>query len=389
MVETDRIIPGFLHPAMVLTSAYANHALGFLPLQSLLRHEKMERRLTMRIKCGLYVIACVLTGLGVTSEAAVDLPVPSGMAGMLIKHYHMQPVPQEGPWFSLTYSSDDEIDGAALPPRYVGRAHVAGNAIVAVETPSYFSAMHRLRSDEVWHFYGGSPLRMLLLYPDGHGQTVTLGSNVSAGESPQLTVPHGVWQGSAPISVAPGAYSFIGTQLSPGFDYADFEIGYRDELQREYPTFSKNILRLTRAEFATSPADRSNETKLPESQANVFSAQDVPAVTMSPGVSLQELVGRVARDAKSSAVSVAKFTLAPGRSSGTSFNHRSQEVFLVIDGTGQVHLADKVVPVGRDSVVFIPAQQVHSIEADRNSTLSFYAISTPAFTPEDYVLVKP
>src|ERR1700733_5129370 len=106
---------------------------------------------------------------------------PSGMAGKMIDHYHMQKVPQEGCWFSLSYSSDDQLDGDTLPVRYAGRPHAAGNAIVALETPKDFSAMHRLQTDEVWHFYDGSPIDLLLLYPDGHGRKVTLGANVLAG----------------------------------------------------------------------------------------------------------------------------------------------------------------------------------------------------------------
>jgi predicted cupin superfamily sugar epimerase/mannose-6-phosphate isomerase-like protein (cupin superfamily) len=340
--------------------------------------------------CGHGVIVVVLVGFMMFLRSAVAQPaMPSGMAGRLIEHYHMQLVPQEGVWFSITYSNEDQIDGTALPHRYFGRTHAAGSAIVAVETPRYFSAMHRLQSDEVWHFYGGSPLQMLLLYPDGHGQTVVLGSNVSAGETPQLTVPHGVWQGSAPRAGLPGTYSFVGTQLSPAFDYADFEIGYRDELQRQYPVFSQDIRRLTRAEFAMRPSEQSSEAKSQSSHGNVFSAQGVPEVAVSPGVTLQELVGRVARDANTSSLSIAKFTLSPGRSTGSSFNHRSQEVFLVTNGTGLVHLADQVVPIGQDSTVFIPAEVVHSIEANAGSTLSFYAISAPAFSPDDYVAIKP
>ena len=69
------------------------------------------------------------------------------------------------------------------------------SAIVALETPRDFSALHRLQSDEVWHFYSGTPLTMPLLYPDGHGETVTLGANVGAGQLPQVTVPGGVWRG--------------------------------------------------------------------------------------------------------------------------------------------------------------------------------------------------
>lgn len=330
-----------------------------------------------------------LSCLGFVALAlAADPPVPAGMAGKLVLHYHMRQVPQEGAWFSLSYSSDDQIDGGALAARFGGRSHAAGNAIVVIETGRDFSAMHRLQADEVWHFYGGSALDILMLYPDGQGRRVTLGSHVLAGEVPQLTVPHGVWQGSAPHDTWAGAYSFVGTQLSPGFDAADFEIGYRDELQRRFPAFAKDIGRLTRTEFAKRPGDGSRRAESTEPRGAVIAVADVPEVAVSPGLTLQELVGRVARDAKTATLSVAKFTLEPGRSSGLSLNRRAKEVFLVTDGTGHVRLGDRVVAVGRDSIVFIPAELAHSIEADTSTLLSFYAISAPAFSPEDYVPVK-
>jgi hypothetical protein len=94
---------------------------------------------------------------------------------------------------------------------------------------------------------------MLLLYPDGHGRRLTLGANVWAGELPQFTVPHGVWQGSRPRGNSALTYSFAGDQLSPGFDYADFEMGYRDALQSEYPVFAPDIAQLTRPEFKARP----------------------------------------------------------------------------------------------------------------------------------------
>jgi predicted cupin superfamily sugar epimerase len=97
---------------------------------------------------------------------------------------------------------------------------------------------------------------LLLLYPDGEGRRVTLGPDALAGESPQVTVPHGVWMGAAPRDPAPSAYSLFGTQLTPAFDYADFEPGYRDELQRRYPGFAADVARLTRAEFTAAPRVR-------------------------------------------------------------------------------------------------------------------------------------
>src|SRR3984885_9729410 len=169
-------------------------------------------------------VAVIAACIAVLSPAHADSPRPEGIAGQLIDHYHMQRIPQEGAWFGLTYTSDDQIDGAALPSRYAGRAHVAGSAIVTVATRSDFSALHRLQTDEVWHFYGGSPLELLLLYPDGHGQKVILGSNVLAGDVPQFTVPRGVWQGSAPRGMSAQRYSLFGDQLSPAFLHEDFEM---------------------------------------------------------------------------------------------------------------------------------------------------------------------
>lgn len=340
--------------------------------------------------CRLLAYALVAAGCAVASTAAraADLPVPPGAAGLLIAHFQMKRIPQEGAWFSATYTSEDLLDGAMLPPRYAGRAHAAGGSIVVVVTPRDFSAMHRLKTDEVWHFYSGSPLELLLLYPDGSGRTVTLGTNVLGGELAQFTVPKGVWQGAAPVTSTARSFSFVGTQLSPGFDSSDFEIGYRDALVRRYPAFAKGIGRLTRAEFITSAGEPPSPPVAPGTPSRVFIAEDIPSVSVSTGFRLQELVGRGAPLANSSTLSIAKFTLSPGRSSATSFNHRSQEVFLVIDGTGEVHLGDKVTPVNAESTVFIPAGEVHSIQADPNSTLTFYAVSAPAFSPEDYVVVK-
>jgi predicted cupin superfamily sugar epimerase/mannose-6-phosphate isomerase-like protein (cupin superfamily) len=334
-------------------------------------------------------IAVLSCCLAVNSTLLADSAPPGGMAGKLIDHYHMQRIAQEGAWFSLSYTSEDRLDGAALPARYSGRAHAAGSAIMVVATAVDFSAMHRLQTDEVWHFYGGSPLQMLLLYPDGHGRKLTLGANFLAGELQQFTVPRGVWQGAAPRDASHDAYSFAGTQLSPAFEYADFEIGYRNQLQQAYPAFARDIERLTRAEFASGPARAAPQANASPQHAIAFKADRVPTVAVSPGIGLQELVGRVAPDAESMQLSIAQFTLAPGRATATSFNRGSQEVFLIANGAGLVHLDATVTPVGPSSVVFIPAGERHSIEADTRSSLIFFAISAPAFTPEDYVVVKP
>src|SRR5947208_6842957 len=113
----------------------------------------------------------------------------------LIRHLGLQPHPKEGGYFRETYRADEISPASALPPRY-GSDRQASTAIYYLLTPNTFSALHRLRSDEVFHFYLGGPVRMLQLLPDGSGRTVVLGSDLLNAQQPQLVVPRGVWQGS-------------------------------------------------------------------------------------------------------------------------------------------------------------------------------------------------
>ena len=103
--------------------------------------------------------------------------------------------------------------------------------------------MHRLQSDEIFHFYLGDPVEMLQLSPDGTGQTVVLGSDLRVGMQPQVVVPRGVWQGSR--LVAGGKFALLGCTVAPGFDFADYEHGRRTDLIRLYPQFREKIVALT------------------------------------------------------------------------------------------------------------------------------------------------
>jgi predicted cupin superfamily sugar epimerase len=152
--------------------------------------------------------------------------------------------PCEGGYFRQTWKSEEEIPTTALPSRY-GGARAAGTAIYYLLEPSTFSEMHRLISDEVFHFYYGDPVEMLQLWPDGSSRVVRLGNDLAGGMLPQLVVPKGVWQGSR--LVAGGSVALIGCTVSPGFDYADYESGVRAELAREYPDAAELIGLLTRS----------------------------------------------------------------------------------------------------------------------------------------------
>ena len=155
----------------------------------------------------------------------------------------LEPHPREGGFFVQTYRSEDVIRSEALPHgRFVGRRHVA-TAIYYLLEPGTFSEMHRLASDEVFHFYAGNAVEMLQLHPGGVGSTMLLGIDLLRGERPQALVPHGVWQGSR--LVPGGAWALLGCTVSPGFEYEDYETGSRAELCAQWPEFSLAIADLT------------------------------------------------------------------------------------------------------------------------------------------------
>jgi predicted cupin superfamily sugar epimerase len=109
--------------------------------------------------------------------------------------------------------------------------------------PGHVSELHVLPGDEVFHFYLGTPVKMLQLWPDGSGREVVLGSDIAAGQVPQLVVPGGVWQGTR--LVGDGGFALLGCTVAPGFDYADYRNGSRAELTAKWPAFAAEIERLT------------------------------------------------------------------------------------------------------------------------------------------------
>lgn len=161
----------------------------------------------------------------------------------LKKKLNLSPLPMEGGYYIETYRCDETVAQSAVHPRYA-RDKAFCTAIYFLLTPDEFSGMHRVKSDEIFHFYAGDPVEMLLLNPDGSHTTVTLGSNVLNGETPQVIVPRGIWQGCRLI--AGGEYALLGTTVSPAFDFEDYEHGKREELISQYPECADLIIALTR-----------------------------------------------------------------------------------------------------------------------------------------------
>ena len=170
----------------------------------------------------------------------------------IMQFFALEPIPVEGGLYRQAYRSALELPGKLLGSGVNQDAlHPAGTAILFVLTnePGSFSAVHRLVKDEMYHFYFGDPVELLLLHPDGRSETILLGQDILNGQKVQYVVPAGVWQGSHLVtgSVRAGyGYALMGTTMGPGFHVTDFEAGIRSELLAAYPEEEERIKALTR-----------------------------------------------------------------------------------------------------------------------------------------------
>jgi predicted cupin superfamily sugar epimerase len=162
----------------------------------------------------------------------------------IIDFFGMQPLPGEGGYYIETYRATEKIAQGTLPQRYSGDRNFS-TAILYLLTADTFSSLHRVKSDEIFHFYMGTAVTMLQLAPDGSDKVVTLGSDIFAGQQVQVTVPAGSWQGCC-LSQA-GRFALMGTTVSPGFEFADFETADREQILKQYPMQRDLIIKLTRS----------------------------------------------------------------------------------------------------------------------------------------------
>ena len=140
----------------------------------------------------------------------------------------------EGGYFRETYRSPEKVPD--------GRS-VATNIYYLLEQGD-FSAFHRIKSDETWHFYAGGSLDLHVLN-EGKHQQISIGDEVDLGEHLQYVVPAGTWFAAAPT--ASSAYSLVGCTVSPGFEFADFELASAQQLATEFPDLQQYISQFTRS----------------------------------------------------------------------------------------------------------------------------------------------
>ena len=160
----------------------------------------------------------------------------------IVTHFQMLPHP-EGGYYKETYRSAEKIPQLGLPNRFEGDRYF-GTAIYFLLDQGNFSAFHRIKSDETWHFYAGQALEIFVLHDSGELQIIPLGNQIQAGETFQATVPAGAWFASRPA--ANTNFSLVGCTVAPGFDFADFELAKAEELVKLFPQHATLIRVLCR-----------------------------------------------------------------------------------------------------------------------------------------------
>jgi uncharacterized protein len=163
-------------------------------------------------------------------------------AAYWISKLALEPHP-EGGFYRQTYRADLVLPKESLPPEFTGSRTVS-TAIYFLLDGDNFSAFHRLRSDEMWHFYAGSALMVYVIDQHGDLSEILLGSNAEAGEVFQAVVKAGCWFASQGRDRS--SFALVGCTVAPGFDFEDFEMAKRADLVKAYPQHRGVIERLTR-----------------------------------------------------------------------------------------------------------------------------------------------
>jgi predicted cupin superfamily sugar epimerase len=160
----------------------------------------------------------------------------------LVSHLNLQPHP-EGGYYKEVYRSAGSVPASVLGEPFNGDRSYC-TSIYFMLTSDTFSALHRINQDEMWHFYQGSSLSLHIISPEGNYQNIQVGHDFNKGEVPQVLVPADHWFG-ATVNEA-NSFSLVGCTVSPGFDFADFELGDYKGLCKHFPQHEVLIKKLTR-----------------------------------------------------------------------------------------------------------------------------------------------
>lgn len=149
----------------------------------------------------------------------------------------------EGGFYKEVYRSDELLSKKHLPQRYTS-FRATSTSIYYLLKGNEFSSFHRLKSDEIWHFYSGSAVAVYIILPTGKLSIQTCGPTVQKGNVFQLVIPRGCWFAAKVTNSS--SYSLLGCTVAPGFDFEDFELGNREELIKAFPQHTSVINQFTK-----------------------------------------------------------------------------------------------------------------------------------------------
>ncbi len=149
----------------------------------------------------------------------------------------------EGGYFKEIYRAGEIYEADFLPERYNSNRAFSTSIYFLLES-NQVSTFHKLKSDEIWHFYDGSPVTIFCIEKKGNFRQIKLGQNLEAGEVLQTVIKRDTWFG-AKVN-GKNSFTFVGCTVSPGFDFDDFELGERENLIRQFPQHKNIIEELTK-----------------------------------------------------------------------------------------------------------------------------------------------
>lgn len=159
----------------------------------------------------------------------------------IIEKLNLKPLPHEGGYYRETYRANKD----AVCSEFDGKEKRYSTSIYYLVTENNFSALHRVKQDEIFHFYSGSPVEMLQIFDDGSHKIITIGNNILNGEEPQVLAPKMVWQGTILKDKNPKSWALMGTTVAPAFEFVDFELWSREKLTAAFPHLKDLIAQYT------------------------------------------------------------------------------------------------------------------------------------------------
>ncbi len=159
-----------------------------------------------------------------------------------ISNLQLKPHP-EGGYYREVYRSEEFINSEYLPQRFNSNRNFSTSIYFLLDGEQR-SNFHRLKSDEIWHFYDGSSIIIFVINENGNLFKYFLGENLSKGETFQVVVKQNCW--FAAELKEKNSFGLVGCTVSPGFDYKDFELADRNFLIKQFPQHEEIIKKFTK-----------------------------------------------------------------------------------------------------------------------------------------------